>query len=156
MQLVESQYLILLLALFLLTGEVVLFYLFFKFFKKINKALDNVDGKDIIKLLSEILKKSENTEKDIKAIFEENKKDRELLQTTLHKVGFVRFNPFGGMGGEQSFCIALLDANENGILITTIYGKDGARIYAKKIELGKSSQQLSKEEENAIAQALSS
>lgn len=154
MQLLQSQNLILVFIVLLVVGEVALFYLFFKFLKKIGGAFDHVNGKDIIKLLSETLEKLENTENSIKVIFEENKKDRELLQTTLHKVGFVRFNPFGDMGGEQSFCIALLDANKNGILITTLYGKDGTRTYAKKIDEGKSTQQLSEVEEKTIAQAL--
>ena len=65
----------------------------------------------------------------------------------------VVFNPFGEIGGDQSFSIALVDSKESGVVITSHYGKDIQRIYAKPIKEGESEYSLSTEEEEAIAQA---
>ena len=138
----------------LFLGQIVLFVLFFRFFKKLNTRFNGANGKTILKLLSDAMEKAEAVDKNLQDFYKEVKQDRKLLQTTLHKVGFLRFNPFKGMGGSHSFCIALLDADFNGFLITNLYGKDGARIYAKEIKGGASEQALNKEEEKTLQQAM--
>lgn len=77
----------------------------------------------------------------------------EILSSRLHiqKIGLVRFNPFERMGGEQSFIIALLDKEENGLTLNFIYTKEGLRVYTKKIKNGKGEgYDLSEEEKKAI------
>jgi hypothetical protein len=66
----------------------------------------------------------------------------------------VRFNPFGDVGGDQSFAVALLDGNHDGIILSSIYSRAGVRIYAKFVQTGTASHTLSDEEEAAITQAL--
>lgn len=68
----------------------------------------------------------------------------------VQKVGLVRFNPFDDGGGNFSFSLALLDAHNCGVVMTSIHGRQQNRIYTKKIEKGKSDIQLSEEEEQAI------
>ena len=138
----------------LFTGELLLFFLFLRFFKRLNQRFGNIKSKDILNLLSDTMKKAETVEQTVVKFFKMAEQDRALLQTTLHKVGFVRFNPFRGMGGSHSFCIALLDANYNGILITSLYNKEGVRIYAKEVVEGKSEQAISAEEERALQEAM--
>lgn len=138
----------------LFAGEIALFFLFFRFFKRLNEKFGSAKGKDIINLLSDAMEKSEVTEQTLAEFFKMAEQDRALLQTTLHKIGFVRFNPFRDMGGSHSFCIVLLDANHNGILITSLYNKEGMRIYAKEVVAGKSEQAISTEEERALKQAM--
>ena len=77
----------------------------------------------------------------------------EILSSRLHiqKIGLVRFNPFERMGGEQSFIIALLDKEENGLTLNFIHTKEGLRVYTKKIKNGKVEEyDLSEEEKKAI------
>ena len=69
------------------------------------------------------------------------------------KIGIVRFNPFGEMGGNQSFSVALLNSEDSGIVITSHYGKDIQRLYAKPITNGKPEYSLSAEEQEAIKKA---
>lgn len=69
------------------------------------------------------------------------------------KIGFVRFNPFGDTGGSISFVLALLDADNNGIVISSLHGREGNRVYAKEITSGGSKSQLTEEEQEAIKQA---
>ena len=116
-----------------------------KFFKKTEKTPEN------LKEVLEHLRKLEESNKKVAADLEDFKK---LSKKTLQKVGMVRFNPFKEMGGEQSFVIALLDADNNGFVISSLYGQESSRVYAKPIANGKSSYSLSKEEEKAVTKAM--
>ncbi|CAN5312412.1 hypothetical protein BH10PAT1_BH10PAT1_4850 [soil metagenome] len=86
------------------------------------------------------------------------KKDITLLQQQelkhIQKVGMIRFNPFNETGGDNSFTICLMDANSNGVLLTGLHTREKTRMYAKKIENGKSSSELSNEEKKVIAQTV--
>jgi len=68
----------------------------------------------------------------------------------LQRVGFVRYNPFGDTGGDQSFAIALTDATGSGVLLNSIYSRANIRFYAKPLKQGASSYTLSTEEAEAI------
>jgi hypothetical protein len=69
-------------------------------------------------------------------------------------VGLVRYDAFDDMGGHLSFSAALLDAAGNGVVITSINGRQDTRCYAKPVRGGESEYNLSAEEEAAIRQAL--
>ena len=76
------------------------------------------------------------------------------LSHSVQHVGAVRFNPFQEVGGDQSFALALLDGHKNGLVISSLYGRESSRVYAKSLEAGKSRHQLSEEEVSAIEEAL--
>ncbi|MBU1015323.1 DUF4446 family protein [Patescibacteria group bacterium] len=75
---------------------------------------------------------------------------RQRMRKALTRVGVIRYNPFRDSGGDQSFSIALLDEDFNGVVVTSHYGRDTNRVYAKAVEKGASSHTLSKEEQEAI------
>ena len=77
-----------------------------------------------------------------------------LTQRSIQKVGVVRFNPFADTGGDQSFAIALLDAEGNGLVLSSLHGRTDTRIFAKQVQSGRSRHQLSDEEQDAIRRAL--
>lgn len=82
--------------------------------------------------------------------------ERISLEEELHiqKVGLVRFNPFSDTGGDQSFVLALLDKNNNGVVISSLHARSSTRWYAKNILNGKGMNiELSKEEDKAIKEA---
>lgn len=75
-------------------------------------------------------------------------------QYHVQKIGVLRFNPFSDTGGSQSFVLALLDQLNNGIVITSLYGRTGNRWYMKEVRSGAGKElALSKEEEKAIDMA---
>jgi len=78
-----------------------------------------------------------------------NNIERNLLYT-IQKIGIVRFNAFDNVGSDLSFSIALLDYNDNGIVLSGIYARDSSSTYAKPVASGKSKYQLSAEEIQAI------
>lgn len=77
-----------------------------------------------------------------------------LLSHAVQKVCVKRFNPFDDMGGESSFVLALLDQENTGILVTSITMRDGTRVYAKHIEKGVSTLNLSDEETALLTQTI--
>ncbi len=68
----------------------------------------------------------------------------------LQKVGFHRFNPFNEIGGDQSFSLGILDGENDGIIITGLHTREKTRVYAKPVKAGKSTYELSAEEEKAV------
>jgi hypothetical protein len=75
--------------------------------------------------------------------------------TSLQHIGLVRFNPFEDTGSDQSFAIALLDGERDGIVISSLHGRANTRVFAKPVQAGASPHTLSTEEEQAIRIAVS-
>jgi hypothetical protein len=73
----------------------------------------------------------------------------------LRRVGLVRFNPFEDTGGNQSFALALLDADDDGIVMSSLHARGVTRIYAKAISAGRPEATLSAEEAEAVTMARS-
>ena len=73
--------------------------------------------------------------------------------SALRRTGVVRYDAFGDMGGHLSWSLALLDDGGQGLVLTSIHARSEARTYAKPVAGWTSEQQLSPEEEEAIAQA---
>jgi hypothetical protein len=71
----------------------------------------------------------------------------------LRHLAVVRYDAFGDMGGHLSWSLALLDDAGNGVVLTSIHGRSDARTYAKNVAGWASQQQLSPEEDEAIAHA---
>lgn len=71
----------------------------------------------------------------------------------LRHLAVVRYDAFGDMGGHLSWSLAILDDAGDGVVITSIHGRSDARSYAKSVTGWSCEQQLSPEEEEAIASA---
>jgi hypothetical protein len=74
----------------------------------------------------------------------------------FQRLGLVRYNPFEDTGGNQSFVLALLDADGDGTIITSLHTRQATRMYAKPVHRGRSDAALSAEEEEALRIALTS
>ena len=74
---------------------------------------------------------------------------------SLRHVAVVRYDAFGDMGGHLSWSLALLDDSGDGVVLTSIHGRSDARSYAKNVAGWRCEQQLSPEEDEAIANARS-
>ncbi|MDR3559757.1 MAG: DUF4446 family protein [Candidatus Pacebacteria bacterium] len=95
-------------------------------------------------------------DKDIQELYNISNQINRLASRGFHKMGFVRFNPFKDVGGDQSFAIALLDGKSNGLTLSSLYTREGARVYAKFITAGQSEKHpLTEEEKKAIEMAIS-
>jgi hypothetical protein len=77
-----------------------------------------------------------------------------IMHRAIQKVGVVRYNPFNDTGGDQSFAIALLDSQGNGIVVSSLHSRTDTRVFAKPVQSGRSRYPLSDEEQDAIRKAL--
>jgi len=118
----------------------------FHFFKKEKK-----EPKDFKELLAQFKDFGKNLEK----LSEELENLKKESKFSVQKVGIVRFNPFSKIGGDQSFSVALLDGNNDGVVVTSLYSREGNRVYGKPVKVGKSEYSLSEEEKEAIEKAIS-
>ncbi|MCC7495537.1 MAG: DUF4446 family protein [Fimbriimonadaceae bacterium] len=75
------------------------------------------------------------------------------LRRTLRKVGLVRFDAFGDVSGEVSFALAVLNEDDQGWLLSSLYHRDGSTVYAKPITQGRARVPLSDEEQAALDSA---
>ncbi len=103
--------------------------------------------------LDEILSQFKDLEKNFGKISEELENLKKENKFSVQRVGVIRFNPFKEIGGDQSFSAALLDGNNDGIVITSLYTREGNRVYGKPIKAGLSEYLLSEEEKKAIEMA---
>jgi hypothetical protein len=72
---------------------------------------------------------------------------------SFQHLGVVRFNPFQDSGGDQSFAFALVDGHGNGLVLSSLHGRDLTRVYAKPLKEWVSRHALTDEEKQAIALA---
>ena len=116
----------------------------FKFLQK--KKTSPKDLKEVLSVLKVLEERFEKTDKELKKLQKESK-------IFLQKVGIIRYNPFSEVGGDQSFSIALLDKNNDGLVITSLYSREKNRVYAKPVKNGKSEYVLSSAEKKALNKA---
>jgi hypothetical protein len=124
--------------------------------KKINELLEKGKIKDFKDIFLKQKEKNDNQEEQIKEIASRVKNLEDISQTTIRKIGIVRYNPFNDMGGNQSFVIAFLDNKNNGVLISSLFERERTRIYAKTIKQGKPDYNISEEEQEALTRAMNS
>ena len=106
-------------------------------------------------MLTELLGRTDLAEREIQALAQKVIVLEKTAAMSFQKVGFMRFNPFSDTGGDQSFALALLDRENNGIVVSSLYNRDGTRVYAKAIDHGNPKQALSGEEEEVLKRAIS-
>ncbi len=110
--------------------------------------------KERIETPEEILTAIKKLRAEVKSLKNDLDQEKKESKKSLQKIGMVRFNPFSGTGGDQSFSLAVLDDNDDGFIITSFYTSNSSSVYAKPIENGKSPYNLSQEEERAIEMAI--
>ncbi len=111
---------------------------------------------DVVTLLGMHIDEVQQLQRDVGRQQAYGRQLRALMGRTLSRVGTVRYDAFDDMGGRLSFSIALLDEHGDGSVITAMNGRVQTRTYAKPVEGGTSTHNLSEEEVQAIAQAMDS
>ncbi|MDD3718278.1 MAG: DUF4446 family protein [Actinomycetota bacterium] len=78
----------------------------------------------------------------------------DVLAGTIQRVAVVRYDAFDDMGGKLSYSATMLDENGDGVIFTSIYGRNENRTYAKAVRAGTASHVLSQEENESLQRAL--
>ncbi|MBI4134883.1 MAG: DUF4446 family protein [Candidatus Sungbacteria bacterium] len=106
--------------------------------------------------LGYLLRRFQLTEKELIQLGSRVEVLESIGEKSFQKMSFMRFNPFADTGGDQSFVVCLLDKQDNGVIISSLYNREGTRVYAKAIEAGTPKQPLSDEEKKVLGEAMRS
>ena len=87
-------------------------------------------------------------------ILEENELIRQFLRKTLVRTAMVRFRAFEDMGGDLSYAVAMLDADNDGVIFSSIFARADSRSYIKPIKGGSSEYALTDEEKGVLREAM--
>ncbi len=119
-------------------------------FKKIFMGTKAKDLEGVMYTIGRHMEQLEGTQKEIN-------KHLELVDSkmkkTIRNIETIRFNPFEEAGSNQSFAIAMLNDEGDGVVLSSLYARDRMSIFAKPVKKHTSTFDLSKEEKDVVAKA---
>ena len=122
--------------------------------KKYDFFMQGDNGASLERKLSVEVSEIRDAAKGLETMMTEQATIRNIQSNTIQKIGFIKYNAFENIGNDLSFALTLLDGNNNGICISSIYGRNESRIFSKPIVKGKSLVSLSQEELESLNEAL--
>jgi hypothetical protein len=126
--------------------------------RQLQARLDDLFGEasseNIARMLVDYLGTVRSTAASVARMKAEHDQMAALIPSVIRHVGLVRFSPFHDTGGDQSFALALLDGQGDGVVVTALHSRTDSRLYAKPIEHFSSSYSLTPEEREAMDRAL--
>lgn len=122
--------------------------------KKYDFFMQGENGASLERKLSVEVSEIRDAAKGLETMMSEQAAIRNIQSNTIQKIGFIKYNAFENIGNDLSFALTLLDGNNNGICISSIYGRNESRIFSKPIVKGKSLVSLSQEELESLNEAL--
>jgi len=120
-------------------------------YRKLMRGVSNKNLEELITTQLDNIDKSKKTSEETLIRCEDLSK---RMNQCVQKVGIMRYKAFEDVGSDLSFSIAILDGNNDGVMLTGIYGRQESTTYAKPIDKGISRYDLSEEEMSVINQAI--
>jgi hypothetical protein len=93
-------------------------------------------------------------EQAIRQLYDGQERLGQTMRGAVQRVGLVRYDAFEDVGGRLSFSCAMLNDEGDGVLVTSINGRQDTRVYAKPVHQGESMHNLSSEEAAAVREAM--
>lgn len=119
---------------FILATVVLLSHLSLK--KHYDRLTHGVEPKHLIKALEGIQKTLSTHERNYTLLHKQQDVLMTKTKSHLQTISLKRFNPFSDTGGDQSFILALLDGNSDGVVITSLHSRENTRFYVKSVKGG--------------------
>lgn len=123
---------------------------------KYRKMMKGTNNKNLEELLINSIDKIDDMEEITNEVKAMCNKTSDIVTSCVQKVSMQRYKAFEDIGSDLSYSIALLDGNNNGVIITSIYSRNESITYAKPIDNGISRYDLSEEESTVLHQAINS
>lgn len=120
-------------------------------YRRLLTSKGEINLEEVLMRLGE---RTKRLEEGLSQVEGELARNREAALGYLQKWALLRYKAFANTGGEQSFSLVILDQKGDGVILSSIYGREESRVYAKAIKNGKSSYPLSEEEQQVLARAL--
>ena len=115
--------------------------------KRYRQMMAGAEGGNLERMIAEHMELAERISNERQEFQREIERLDDKLAKALTRVSVVRFDAFDQTG-------ALLDAENNGLVLSGIFGRDEARTYVKPIVNGDSTYKLTREEEQAVREAM--
>ncbi|MDY3971815.1 MAG: DUF4446 family protein [Clostridia bacterium] len=125
---------------------------------KISTIMDYSDDGDIIGALKDYYDKVDDLSKTVN-----DTSDAVLMSRlancendsniSLKKIGLVNFDAFDDVTGKLSFALAILNNNNDGIILTSLYGHNSCNTYVREVVNGETPVKLLEEEKTALNEA---
>jgi hypothetical protein len=122
----------------------------------VQRWMTREGGNDLESMLRRILDEEAQTNSRINEVEKAVQQIAQRQAHCLQRVGIIRYDAYTDVSGKQSFSVALLDAQNYGVIITGLFGRNDARCYGKPVRDGKPDYTLSEEEEQALLLAMNS
>jgi Protein of unknown function (DUF4446) len=121
--------------------------------QRLDAITRGADGRSLEAVLDAHLDKVFSVAREVDELSAQSAMLESRGRRAVQRVGLVRFNPFEETGGNQSFVVALLDGDFNGVLLTSLHARAGTRVYLRTVVAGRCDVPLSAEESEALRQA---
>lgn len=118
--------------------------------KRYERMLNGAEAANVEQILIDLQEKLNNQEAMSDETDRKIKQIRQDMRYMKSHIGFYRYNAFAERGSDLSFSVAILDDQQNGVVLTGIHSREQTYMYAKPIEQGQSKYTLSPEEKEAI------
>ena len=122
--------------------------------RRIDTLTRGKDAESMEESIIDFFERIESLEDAERKMHRDIREIKENLKITYQKTGLVKYDAFREMSGALSYSLALLDKENNGVLITSMYSREGCYTYAKDIIKGECKLNLSDEEAEALKQAV--
>lgn len=122
--------------------------------RRYRKMMQGMEGTNLEQLLMAHIEEVKQVSRKVDILSDSCRRLEGISKQCIQKYGVIRFNAFEDVGSDLSFAIALLDSQNNGVVVSSIYGRNESRTYAKPINSGESSYLLTDEERQALIQAI--
>ncbi len=113
-------------------------------------------GKNAVNLevfMNDLIKEVRELEVSLKKIEDTTKVHEDKLKQSIRGTDLIRFNPFKDAGSNQSFAVAFLNEENDGVIFSSLYARDRMSVFAKDIKAGVANQDITEEEATVLENA---
>jgi hypothetical protein len=120
---------------------------------RMKKLLAGKKAADLEEVFITLAKDLDNLQKSKKKIETDINQIDNRLRKSIRGLSTVRFNPFKDSGGNQSFAIAMLNDDGDGVILSSLYSRERMSVFAKPVKNHISEYDLTNEEKEALKSA---
>ncbi|GAX89129.1 hypothetical protein EFBL_0747 [Effusibacillus lacus] len=113
-----------------------------------------VDKSNLEELIFKQAEELKNLREKVSQVQDVQEQVQQEIRRSLGPIGVIRYNAFDDVGSDLSFSVSILNREKNGIVLTSLYGREDSRIYAKPIVNGESQYKMTEEEKQAVSIAV--
>lgn len=125
-----------------------------KYVEKYNNIWSKFDNKSLEEDIQKLVENMKNTEQECQSSKILCSEINGKMMKCIQKIGFLKYDAYESGNNGLSFALALLDNENSGVLLNSVYNRNYSNIYAKEIINGEVKGNISEEEKNALTKAI--